>query len=198
MDETTLNDLTKKIQNLARDFEHEQAANGTTIRMIVDVQDNQITVRTAATGGYVRSRSYEGMGENEGGKEMFIPSSGYIVPDDDQNQPLPVDKPLTPEQQAIDDFYRDALMQKRQTMVDAGLVYPIPDESGVNTADDLPLMPDEHTDDTDNIIVPPGMLETPSSDASIHGYQYTDAPGMTFHSPEDHEAWQRQQRRTRR
>jgi len=56
-------------------------------------------------------------------------------------------------------------------------------------ADDRPQM-DEPAQDTD-------QMETPLT-TSRAGYQYDDAPGQVFASPEEHAAWQRQQNRRSR
>lgn len=45
MDDTALMDLARKIQNTVRDFEHEQAANGVEIHLIVTVGPDAIAVQ---------------------------------------------------------------------------------------------------------------------------------------------------------
>lgn len=163
MHETALNDLTQKIRNLVRDFEHEQAANDVTVRLRVEVADNTITVQaeTAYGGPVIGGVNYT---VGNGDREMFVPATSGVIADTE----------------GILSSLSDVYIRPGNTSSD----------------DTLPRL-DEPVMDTENMIVPPGALSGAGSDVPTYGYQYDDAPGKTFSNPAEHEAWQRQQKRSR-
>lgn len=223
MNENALKDLQQKIRNVVHDFELEHGLHGL---MNVGMEASRITIEARESDGTFTMtsptwdsglenvlRGKQASGAVYDGETPYLPSSSPVSPPspdvdwaDLGERQMRLSETIIPNESGIDEppAFPARLGEERNAVdlpdwvTDAQQQAEISEAGRVNSAD-VPRIDEGVPSDTQRMTAQSDPLKAADITHTTHaGYVYDDAPGMTFSSPEEHEAWQRQQQRRAR